>query len=348
MSARELELDHELGETATPGEAEIARSIASKIRLGLEAHRTQGGRPVRRDAHPKAHGCVEAELRVDEELPERFAKGMLIPGKRYRAWIRFSNGDGDATRPDWKGDSRGMAIKVLGVPGRKVLPEESSATTHDFLLIDHPTFIIDDPARYLKLIERSGSARLLERAMAPLAMNLRGLVSFIAISRSTVTSLLQTRYYSATAYRLGSGPERLAVKYSVVPRPPAPVYEKVGRSPGFLRERLIDDLERGPASFDFMVQPRASSRMSVESAVVEWDERVAPFFKVATIELPKQTFATPERDAFGENLSFTPWHALPEHRPLGGVNRVRRTVYEEISRFRHEQNGTPRVEPDDQ
>lgn len=88
--------------------------------------------------------------------------------------------------------------------------------------------------------------------------------------------------------------------------------------------------------------------MSVESTVVEWDERVAPFFKVATIEVPKQTFATAERDAFGENLSFTPWHALPEHRPLGGVNRVRRTVYEEISRFRHEQNGTPRVEPDDQ
>jgi hypothetical protein len=37
---------------------------------------------------------------------------------------------------------------------------------------------------------------------------------------------------------------------------------------------------------------------------------------------------------------------LPEHRPLGAVNRVRRVVYEQISTVRHELNQAPREEPD--
>ena len=28
-----------------------------------------------------------------------------------------------------------------------------------------------------------------------------------------------------------------------------------------------------------------------------------------------------------EAMSFTPWHALKEHRPLGGINRLRKAVY---------------------
>jgi hypothetical protein len=45
------------------------------------------------------------------------------------------------------------------------------------------------------------------------------------------------------------------------------------------------------------------------------------------------------------NLSFTPWHALPEHEPLGGINRVRRAVHESLSDFRHALNLVPREEP---
>ena len=46
-----------------------------------------------------------------------------------------------------------------------------------------------------------------------------------------------------------------------------------------------------------------------------------------------------------ENLSFTPWHALEDQRPLGGINRARKVAYEAISKYRHERNGVPRVEP---
>ena len=85
--------------------------------------------------------------------------------------------------------------------------------------------------------------------------------------------------------------------------------------------------------------------MSVENSRIEWSEARAPFYKVATITIPQQKFSSAAQDEFGDNLSFTPWHALPDHRPLGRVNRVRRVVYEELSKLRHELNHAPRSEP---
>ncbi|KAF8926952.1 hypothetical protein BGZ52_005017, partial [Haplosporangium bisporale] len=50
-------------------------------------------------------------------------------------------------------------------------------------------------------------------------------------------------------------------------------------------------------------------------------------------------------DALGERLSFNPWHSLPEHKPLGAMNRFRKVVYERISRVRDTMNSVPRQEP---
>jgi hypothetical protein len=117
-------------------------------------------------------------------------------------------------------------------------------------------------------------------------------------------------------------------------------------SPNFLRENMQKHLALGEACFDFLVQLRkGSSEMPIEDPTLEWSEKDSPFIPVARITIPPQEFASPERLAFCENLSFTPWHAIPEHRPLGGINRVRKTVYDTISRVRHELNGDERHEP---
>jgi hypothetical protein len=47
----------------------------------------------------------------------------------------------------------------------------------------------------------------------------------------------------------------------------------------------------------------------------------------STIKVAPQAFDTPERMKEAEDMSFDPWHALAEHRPLGGINRARRAVY---------------------
>ena len=339
-----MTIDTELGEVLAENEAEHAAQIAAVIRSQLLQRYPADHRPARRDAHPKAHGCVRAEFRVEQRLPPELAQGVFVPGKVYPAWIRFSNGDSDPTRSDAQGDARGMAIKLMGVPGEKLLPEESTAQTQDFLMISHPVFLVDDPGRYLSLFQRLGSSNPLVRLTAPLAIGIEGAWIAHAITARRIASPLAVRYWSTTAYRLGDDRHKQAIKFSARPhRQPSEL--PAHPAPDFLRQTLIRELAEADASFDFLVQPRSSPLQSVENSSHEWREEQAPFHKVATVHIPRQTFASAARDNFAENLSFTPWHCLPEHRPLGAINRVRRVVYEEISRLRHEMNDTRRAEP---
>jgi hypothetical protein len=49
--------------------------------------------------------------------------------------------------------------------------------------------------------------------------------------------------------------------------------------------------------------------------------------------------------ALAETISFNVWHSLPEHRPLGSINGMRKIVYERISRVRNEINKGAWKEP---
>ena len=65
-----------------------------------------------------------------------------------------------------------------------------------------------------------------------------------------------------------------------------------------------------------------------------WPERLSPFVAVATLRIPAQSFDSPAQLAFARNLAYNPWHALPEHRPLGNQNRARKAIYLELSQLR--------------
>src|SRR5262249_785525 len=83
----------------------------------------------------------------------------------------------------------------------------------------------------------------------------------------------------------------------------------------------------------------------IEDSKQEWSEEISKPERVGTIRIPIQDCMSPEQALFCENFSFSPWHALPEHRPLGLVNRVRKIAYHEISKLRHELKQVPRQEP---
>jgi hypothetical protein len=109
---------------------------------------------------------------------------------------------------------------------------------------------------------------------------------------------------------------------------------------------MVEHLKSRAANFDFLVQVQVHpQRMPIEDPRVVWSEVESPFVKVADVHIAPQTFDTPAQHEFGDNLSFNPWRCLPEHRPLGGLNRARRMIYEEMSRFRHERNQAPAAEP---
>jgi catalase len=78
--------------------------------------------------------------------------------------------------------------------------------------------------------------------------------------------------------------------------------------------------------------------MPLEDASVIWDEDDSPFRTVARINIEPQDFQSPGALAECENISFNPWHSLPQHRPLGRMNQVRYKVYSIVSGYRRGAN----------
>lgn len=336
-------IDTELGEKLQPNESILAAQISEQIGQSIRKQYTAGH--VLRDAHPKAHGCVRAEFHVSKSLPSNLAKGIFIADKTYSAWIRFSNASGDATQADNKKDARGMAIKILGVTGKKIMENDNQAMTQDFIMINHPVFFVNQPDRYLSFIQNINSGSTLKKLQIPFVLGLQGTMNALKARNSIISNPIQARYWSMVPYQLGLGADRQAVKYSARPCSQNTTLVPDHANHDFLREALRNSLQKVDACMEFLIQPRTSNKMLVEDSMTEWEEAQAPFYQVATIHIPQQNFDTPTQNEFCENLSFTPWHSLPEHKPLGAINRLRKVIYENISAIRHEMNSTQRKEP---
>ena len=290
--------------------------------------------PAERDAHPKAHGCVQARLHVPEGLSEPLQQGLFGTPGEYHCWVRFSNGSG-VPQGDRIGDGRGMAIKVMGVTA-------SRSTTQDFVMINNPVFFVRNAADYVAFQAHAQPLRFFLPGLNPFRFRWHELFATLGITRRKVSNPLNARYWTMTPYLHGSTP----AKFSCRPLgEPSRFTSRV--SPNFLHDNLVAALSEKDAAFEFCVQLQTDpTAMPVEDPTVNWPEQRSPFIRVATLVIPRQILATPERYAFGENLSFTPWHGLDAHRPLGGVNRVRRHVYEAVSALRHALNNAARDEPD--
>jgi hypothetical protein len=227
----------------------------------------------------------------------------------------------------------------MGVPGEKLLPAENEEQTQDFIVISTRVFITHDVQEFDAMIATLTRGTLAQAWF--FLTHLRALGNLLKALKKFANPL-QIRYFSTTPYLFGTG----AAKYSAIPQvaeadtiPPNP-------DPDYLRLAMVRQLARGDAFFDFAVQLQTDpDTMPIEDPGKAWSETASPFRKVATIRVPQQTFDSDEQRTFGENLSFTPWHCLPEHRPLGGINRARKDVYDFISAFRHEHNHVPRREP---
>jgi hypothetical protein len=314
--------------------------IESLKKLTMERLRGQypDGVSIRRDAHPKTHGLVTAEFIVLDDFSYALRHGVFKTPRTFDALIRFSAGD-VFPYPDTRVPrSGGMAIKLLGVEGEKLLPREKHAQTQDFIMINFPGFLAQSFKSYEALHIASAPesrARFYQEYPPEEALYKRQ-------SLEPFNNPLQARYFSQVPYMLGP---TNAIKFSTKPitnaanRPPA------AEGPDFLREVMRQQVTESDVYFDFMVQVQTDPvRMPIEDSLTIWDEALSPFQRVAIIRIPRQDITVKGLE-IAENLAFTPWHALPEHRPLGNMNRTRRVVYEMVSEFRRTANGVAREEP---
>ena len=113
-----------------------------------------------------------------------------------------------------------------------------------------------------------------------------------------------------------------------------------------MRLALEETLQAQEVRFEFQVQLRTSEHtMPIEDATVEWPEGESPYRTVAHLLLPRQEIELLRQQDAYQNLSFSVWHALAAHRPLGGINRVRRRAYALSCAWRRQQTGAKLADP---
>ena len=107
---------------------------------------------------------------------------------------------------------------------------------------------------------------------------------------------------------------------------------------------------RGEAAcFSFEIQEQGDGCLfPVENPMKPWiagREGLATWISVATFTVPPQEFTTHAQNAFCREIGFNPWHTLPEHRPMGNVNAMRKQVYQSVQIQRRTLNGVTYTEP---
>jgi hypothetical protein len=314
-------------EEIAPDETARFEAMAEQLR-GLQRARAQKG-SVNRGLHAKGQIGIEAEVTILPDLPEEARIALFATPSTHRAYVRFSNGAG-GHQSDRKGDVRGIAIKLLGVPGKKIIPGLENAQTQDFLLIRNSSQPFASPDRFVEFVTA------IESPLTGLPKYLWkngprwtfGLLKQIAAGlNEPMVSLATTRYYSALPTMFGP----YAVRWALTPHAKADAKQQPGKGRDYLGDELAARLRAGPITYDLEVQFfRDAARTPIEDASVDWKESDAPYVTVARLTLLQQDPASPRGQklkSFVEGLSFDPWHALAELRPLGAMMRARNSAY---------------------
>lgn len=364
-------------ENIPPGEAETIKALVAGAAAGVKD---------RRDAHPKANGCVDGvKFVVRADLEAEYRLGIFAkPGESYPAVIRSSNG-GD--NPDQKGGAQGFALKVIleeqpelqkrlhVIQDEKIFSsvEKKYYLTQDFVLINRArAFFVNNNADYALFFSAQGKAgaaaaealkagatqaeadKLRQATFAKIfLLNAEG--KLIRPREAAILKMLgeiQTRnplveeYHSFVPSAFG---DTRAVKYRIVPaRASDPDQYEIPEGidskadPVFLSKVLMHQLRSGETHYKLYAQFHQEGFPSIEDAASTWPLPKEGlnvhdgYVELGDIIIPQKEAGRELLSSdFCENLTFTPWHTLPEHLPIGGIQRARESIYAAVANARH-------------
>jgi len=254
-------------ERVLPDEERITDEIVERMTRFLQ-HTYPHHEHVERAGNTKTFGVVRGELSVRADIPSELCHGLFAEPAEYPAWVRFA-GPGPLAPSDMHDNAiMSLGVKVMGVPGPKLLPDEGA--TQDFLGISAPTFTTPDLVQNAILQSEIGNGTPLLYFIRPSHTHLCDLI-MQGLYAKTAASPLQVSYWSCVPCLLGPGQ---AMQYRFVPRPFPQL--KVPRRPGpsYLREAMAATLAHGEVTFDLLVQTQTDPRrMPIENAGVVWSTR---------------------------------------------------------------------------
>lgn len=294
----------------------------------FQARAAHAGRAL----HTKANLGVEATFEVLAEIPAEARIGMFATPRSYPAVVRFSNGAG-RRQSDRKLDVRGIAVKLFGVDGKKVIPGMEDATTQDFLAIRTSAVPIRNADEFMAIV-RAGQTPALMPFKLLGALGLRRGFQVIKAAlgglKAPQSPLAATSFYSALPIKLGPHAVQFAFAARDTPAPGTIAGDTA------LGEGLAARLRERPVVYDFNIRFFVDeSTTPIEDASVEW---AAPWVTIGRLTLPVQDPGSARGKRVAdviETLAFDPWHAREDLRPLGNIMRARNAAYRVSTRARN-------------
>lgn len=314
-------------ERIAPNEAAHFDALAAQLRA-LQREKAQAHGTPSRALHAKPHVGLSATFRVRDGLPDWAKVGIFQAPGEFEAWVRLSNG-GTGHHSDKAPDVRGIAVKVTGVPGPKLIPGLTDAPTQDFLGILTQTMPFQRPEQFVAVVRAANGPKLLALPRIVAALGLKAFSILPQLQKgmsARVDSLVECTFFSVLPMRWGAA----AVKLSFLPvNPPKPA-----TPPQSEATRFADDVcarvSHSPLTWTLRVQPFVSEAQTpIEDPTVAW---TSEWTDVADIVIPVQDPRSAQGQALGaqvESFSFDPWHAPVEFRPLGAMMRARSAAYRE-------------------
>ena len=344
-------------ETPAADEAQTIQALLDTLRkIGETTYRD--GHHGLRSVHAKSHGLLTGKLHVLDGLPPALAQGLFAQPGSYPVVLRFSTVPGDLL-DDKISTPRGLALKVLGVPGARTEGSEDAAT-QDFVMVNGPVFGAPDAKHFLKMLKllaaTTDRVEPLKQVVSAVARGSEKIIeafggksgTLIALGGHPQTNVLGESYFSQAALRHGD----YLAKLSLVPVSPE-LQALTGAAvdlhdrPDGLREAVIAHFAQYGGEWELRAQLCTDlTSMPVEDASVEWPQAQSPYVSVARIRVPAQLAWSAQRSlAIDDGMAFNPWHALAAHRPLGSIMRARRVAYAAMAKLRAQQNQQPISEP---
>ncbi len=329
----------------------ITRTMASRYRHAY--------RPV----HAKSHGVLVGTLEIPAGLPEHLAQGLFAQPGSYPVILRFSTNPGDLLA-DNVSSPRGLAIKILNVAGETV-PNHTGNSTQDIVCVNADAFSAPDPAGFLKQIKLFDKnldvSEGVKHAVSLTARAVNATIGVVGLHSATLEGvgapavhILGESFTTVTPVRFGSYIARLGI---------APASENLRKLTGesvdlsdnynALEELIKKFFRHETAVWEIKAQlalaPDPDSKhdaFPIEDASKAWPADKSPWQTIARlIVAPQNTYSDDRQRFVDEQLSFSPWHALAAHQPLGGIMRSRLKAYEEAAKYRAIRNGHPHIEP---
>lgn len=338
-------------------EAELTTGLIETLRKISETTFNHSGHATR-SVHAKSHGVLRGHMRVLDGLPPVLAQGLFAKPGSYPVAMRLSTVPGDIL-DDAVSTPRGLAVKIIGVEGER-LPGSEADTTQDFVLVNGPAFGVSDPHKFLGVLKllaaTTDEAPTLKKIFSAVARGTEAVIEAVGSQSPALlllgghpeTNILGETFYSQAPILYGP----YIAKVAVAPASPELIALKdapvaMTDRPNALREEVAAHFARQGGEWEIRVQLCTDlEAMPIEDASVVWPEDKSPYVAVARITAPAQeTWSIEGVAAIDDGMSFSPWHGLAAHRPLGAVMRVRKAVYQSSANFRAEHNRCPIHEP---